>query len=189
MGSRDSSVGQTAASIQFAIHSVQTGSEAHSAPIRWVPGVKRPGLEADHSPPTSVDLVWIYTSTPPIRLHGSAKQKDRLPFFFAFLSCVVAGFNFVWKSPSHGVKLLLNLQVIKENSVSSMHGEQCMGRPITWTPVDTSSMNDCRFIITLSFPSISQKCTHFQFLLIRSVPSHWLNSKWYLCCICSVIIQ
>jgi hypothetical protein len=38
--------------------------------IQWVPGalspgVKRPGHEADHSPPTSVEVkkTWIYTST------------------------------------------------------------------------------------------------------------------------------
>jgi hypothetical protein len=41
-------------------------------PIEWVPGalslgVKRPGREADHSPPTSAEVkkTWIYTSTPP----------------------------------------------------------------------------------------------------------------------------
>jgi hypothetical protein len=41
-------------------------------PIQWVPwtlspGVKRPGHEADHSPPTSAEVkkMWIYTSTPP----------------------------------------------------------------------------------------------------------------------------
>jgi hypothetical protein len=30
-------------------------------------GVKRPELEADHSPPVSADIkkMWIYTSTPP----------------------------------------------------------------------------------------------------------------------------
>jgi hypothetical protein len=35
-------------------------------------GVKRPGREADHSPPASVEVkkMWIYTSTQPIRLHG-----------------------------------------------------------------------------------------------------------------------
>jgi hypothetical protein len=40
-------------------------------PIQWVPGalslgVKRPGLEVDHSPPTSAEVkkMWIYTSTP-----------------------------------------------------------------------------------------------------------------------------
>jgi hypothetical protein len=40
-------------------------------PIQWVPGalslgVKRPGREADHSPPASVEVkrMWIYTSTP-----------------------------------------------------------------------------------------------------------------------------
>jgi hypothetical protein len=36
-------------------------------PIQWVPGVKRPGREADHSPPTSVQVkkTWTCTSTPP----------------------------------------------------------------------------------------------------------------------------
>jgi hypothetical protein len=45
--------------------------------IQWVPralslGVKRPGREADHSPPTSdkVKYAWSYTSTSPTRLHG-----------------------------------------------------------------------------------------------------------------------
>jgi hypothetical protein len=40
-------------------------------PIQWVPGalsleVKRPGREADHSPPTSAEVknAWSYTSTP-----------------------------------------------------------------------------------------------------------------------------
>jgi hypothetical protein len=36
------------------------------------PEVKRPGSEADHSPPTSAEVkkTWICTSTPPTRLHG-----------------------------------------------------------------------------------------------------------------------
>jgi hypothetical protein len=40
-------------------------------PVQWAsgalsPGVKRPGHEVDHSPPTSAEVkkVWIYTSTP-----------------------------------------------------------------------------------------------------------------------------
>jgi len=35
-------------------------------------GTKRPGLEADHSPPSSAEVnnAWSYTSPPPIRLHG-----------------------------------------------------------------------------------------------------------------------
>jgi hypothetical protein len=40
-------------------------------PIQWVsralsPGVKRPGREPDHSPPTNAKIkkTWIYTSTP-----------------------------------------------------------------------------------------------------------------------------
>jgi hypothetical protein len=41
-------------------------------PIQWVPGalfpgVKRPGREADHSPPASAEAKknWIYTTSPP----------------------------------------------------------------------------------------------------------------------------
>jgi hypothetical protein len=41
-------------------------------PIQWIPGtlspgVKRPGREADHSPPTIAEVqnTWIYASTPP----------------------------------------------------------------------------------------------------------------------------
>jgi hypothetical protein len=46
------------------------GSPQH--PIQWVPatlspGVKRPGCEADHSPPSSPEVkkLWFYTCTPP----------------------------------------------------------------------------------------------------------------------------
>jgi hypothetical protein len=36
-------------------------------PIQWVPGVKRPLLEAGHSPPTSAEVkkMWMYTCMPP----------------------------------------------------------------------------------------------------------------------------
>jgi hypothetical protein len=41
-------------------------------PMQWVlgaisPGVKRPGREANHSPPTSAEVknTWFYISTPP----------------------------------------------------------------------------------------------------------------------------
>jgi hypothetical protein len=51
-------------------HRVQNGSGAHPA-IQWVPGalslgIKRPGREADHSPPSSTGVknAWSYTSTP-----------------------------------------------------------------------------------------------------------------------------
>jgi len=35
-------------------------------------GVKRPGREADNSPPSGAEVnnVWSYASAPPIRLHG-----------------------------------------------------------------------------------------------------------------------
>jgi hypothetical protein len=57
-------------------HGVQTGSGAYQASYpmcktvisAWV---KRPGREADHSPPSSVEVknAWSYTSTPSICLH------------------------------------------------------------------------------------------------------------------------
>jgi hypothetical protein len=46
-------------------------------PIQWVTGalslgIKRPGREADHSPPSSSEVKnsWNYTSTPPVYLNG-----------------------------------------------------------------------------------------------------------------------
>jgi hypothetical protein len=62
-------------------------------PIQWVPGVlflgkKRPGHEADYSPPSSVEIknAWSYTSTPPIRLlHGmvpSLKKGTRTTLLY-----------------------------------------------------------------------------------------------------------
>jgi hypothetical protein len=44
---------------------------------QWIPGalslgVKWPGREADHSPPSSAEVknAWSYTSIPPVHLHG-----------------------------------------------------------------------------------------------------------------------
>jgi hypothetical protein len=51
---------------------VQTGSGVHPTSYTMgtgssFTGVKQPGREADHSPPTSAEVkkMWIYTSTPP----------------------------------------------------------------------------------------------------------------------------
>jgi hypothetical protein len=51
---------------------VQIGSEVHKTSYAMgtggsFPGVKRPGSEAEHSPPVSakIDKMRIYTSTPP----------------------------------------------------------------------------------------------------------------------------
>jgi hypothetical protein len=58
-------------------HRVQNGYGAYPASYQWVPealsvGVKRPGREADHSPPSSAEVkgwVELYLHSP-IRLHG-----------------------------------------------------------------------------------------------------------------------
>jgi hypothetical protein len=68
VGVRESRQGQ-----EFSfLHVVQIGSGVHpiSYPMAnggFSPGVKRPGREADHSPPASAEVkkMWINTSTPP----------------------------------------------------------------------------------------------------------------------------
>jgi hypothetical protein len=58
-------------------HHVQNGSGPAKPPMQWVPaapslGVKRPGREADHSPPSIAEVkecVELYIHSP-IRLHG-----------------------------------------------------------------------------------------------------------------------
>ena len=48
--------------------------------IQWVsgffPGVKRPGREVNHSPPSSVEVnnEWSSTSTTPVCLHGIGRE-------------------------------------------------------------------------------------------------------------------
>jgi hypothetical protein len=48
------------------LHYVQTGSGPTQPTILWVPWVERPGREADHSPPCSVEVknAWRYTAIP-----------------------------------------------------------------------------------------------------------------------------
>jgi hypothetical protein len=60
-------------------------------PIQWVPGalslgVKRPGREADHSPPSNAEVknAWRYNSTPPIRLHGVVWVKTQGQLYLIF---------------------------------------------------------------------------------------------------------
>jgi hypothetical protein len=59
--------------------------------IQWVLGalslgVKQPGHEVDHSPPSSAEVknAWSYTSTPPICFHGVVLNKHRDSFTFTF---------------------------------------------------------------------------------------------------------
>jgi hypothetical protein len=67
-----------AGAVNFSLHPcIQNGSGTHPASYPMgtrgsFPGVKRPGREADHPPPSSAEVknAWSYTSIPPIRLHG-----------------------------------------------------------------------------------------------------------------------
>jgi hypothetical protein len=57
------------------------------------PGVKRPGREGDHSPPTSAEAkkIWMYISTPPYAFMAYAqlvKHRDNFTFTL-FLLCIL----------------------------------------------------------------------------------------------------
>jgi hypothetical protein len=62
-------------------------------PIQWVPralslGVKRPGHESDHSPPSSAEVknVWSYTSTPQYTFMAWCFVQHRDNFTFTFFT-------------------------------------------------------------------------------------------------------
>jgi len=75
-------------------HRVWTLSVAHPAsyPLRtggFFPGVKRPGREAGHSPPSSTEVknAWNYTSTPPFFFMVWCLVKHR-DFTFSLCLCI-----------------------------------------------------------------------------------------------------
>jgi len=53
----------------------------------YLPGVKRPGREADHSPPPSAEVknAWSYTSTP-LWYGAQLKHRDNFTFTLQFIS-------------------------------------------------------------------------------------------------------
>jgi len=81
----------------FSLSRVQNGSGAHPTSFPMATGalslgVKRPGREADHLPPSSAEVkkARSYTSTPPIRLHGEVfKYRDNFTFTLSFTLCYV----------------------------------------------------------------------------------------------------
>jgi len=66
------------------LQNVQSGWGSNHPPMQWAlpffPGVKPPGREVNHTPPSTVEVKneWSCTSTPPICLHG----VDRENFIF-----------------------------------------------------------------------------------------------------------
>jgi hypothetical protein len=88
--------------IQFRILSSHfLSKDVNIKTYQWVPGalslgVKRPGREADHSPPSSTEVnnAWSYTSTPKYALKAWCSVKKRrdkftfLPLTFTCFVCV-----------------------------------------------------------------------------------------------------
>ena len=64
--------------------------------------VKRPGRDADHSPPCRAEVKneWRHTSTPSVRLHGVV--KDNFTVYLSFVNhciirrCFILGMVYVW---------------------------------------------------------------------------------------------
>jgi hypothetical protein len=61
------------------------------------PGVKRPGREADHSPPSSAEVknAWSYTSTLPFVFMAwyLVKNRDNFAFYFTLSASYSLNFN------------------------------------------------------------------------------------------------
>jgi len=90
-------------------HRVQTGFATHQPPIQWVPGslflgVKRPGSEAHHSPPSGAEVknAWSYTSTPLYAFLAWCLVKHRDNFNFTYHSNIIfpsTFMSFEWSLP------------------------------------------------------------------------------------------
>jgi hypothetical protein len=99
-------------------HCVRTGSGAHlQTPTQWVPRaltpwVKRPGREADHSPPSSVEVknVWSYTYTSPYVFMAWCLVKRRNSFTF---TCTLVLYYFAYLT-SLNVPLL-QIQIVLQS--------------------------------------------------------------------------
>jgi hypothetical protein len=102
LDNRDSGVRFPAAAGNFSLyHCFQNGSGSTQPYIQWVPGalslgVKRPGREADHSPPSSAESKneWSYTSTPYYAsMEWCLKHRDNFTLLYLtlksmYISCI-----------------------------------------------------------------------------------------------------
>jgi hypothetical protein len=76
-------------------HRVQNGSGVHPASCQWVPealslGVKRPGREADHSPPSSAEVkewvaLYLHSSNTPSWRGAQLKHRDNFTYTTYYL--------------------------------------------------------------------------------------------------------
>jgi hypothetical protein len=119
MDDRGSRVRLSAEAGNFSLHHrVQNGSGAHPASYAMgtggsFPGVKRPGREANHSPPPSAEVnnAWRYTSTPQYTFMAWCLVKHRDNFTFTFTS-EFRTCSFAQNIPSSGISWKLNLVYI-----------------------------------------------------------------------------
>jgi len=90
-------------------HHIQTSSGAHPVffPVGTMgsfPGVKRPGREADHSPPSSVEVkgcVELYLYSPSmLSWRGAQKHRDKFTFTLNFIFHLYERHVHVFQYPS-----------------------------------------------------------------------------------------
>jgi hypothetical protein len=94
---------------------------AISRRIQWVPGalslgLKRPGREADHSPPSSAEVknAWSCISTPPIRLHGVVLSQAQGKLYLSTLLHLYSIYLFIYLYIEY---LRTVFVIVEENSI------------------------------------------------------------------------
>jgi len=65
----------------------------------FIRGIKRPGLEADHSPPTSDEIKneWSYASTTPTQLHGVYRDNFSCSYLLYYHHWRFKSYTDMWK--------------------------------------------------------------------------------------------
>jgi hypothetical protein len=87
----------------FLITASRTAQEPTQPPIQWVPralslGIKRPGREADHSPPSSAEVKdgWSYTAIPQYVFMAWCLVKHKENFTFQTSYNLLQQFILYW---------------------------------------------------------------------------------------------
>jgi hypothetical protein len=98
-------------------------------PIQWEPGalslgVKRPGREADHSPPSSTEVkerVELYLHSPGTHSWRGAQLKHRDNFTFAFYPLLLCSSSHRSKNKTHWNLSVISYMGTKYVSLFSLH--------------------------------------------------------------------
>jgi hypothetical protein len=121
----------------FSLHRrVKTGSETHPASYPmgtrgFFPGVKRPGREADHSPPSSVEVkewveLYLYSPNTPSWCGPQLKSAQGQLYLYLYVSHKLYKQCKQWKKKVYSY-LLLNS--VSKNEMICYHNRICYSQP------------------------------------------------------------